>query len=254
MRLPLGSDEMLVAYLDNELSDAQRKVLESRLIEDDALAQRLALLERSNLPFKKAFEPLLQMAPIERLHQTLSPNTHQTPAVSRRNLIAAAVSFLALGVIGDRVIIYLTQPEDNWRELVAQYMALYTPETLAETPTNQALDTQLQTVGTKLGIRLAPPNITLPNATLKNARVLAYDEQHIAQITWLDKQNQPLALCITENTGRGVRKSAQVQSEQRLGMNIVYWASEAHQFMVIGHGSEEQVSQIAERLQSTIGA
>ena len=55
MRLPLGSDEMLVAYLDNELSEAQRNVLESRLLEDDALAQRLSLLERSNLPFKKAF-------------------------------------------------------------------------------------------------------------------------------------------------------------------------------------------------------
>lgn len=46
----------------------------------------------------------------------------------------------------------------------------------------------------------------------------------------------------------------QKKNEQRLGMNIVYWASANHQFMVIGHGSEEQVSQVAERLQSTIRA
>lgn len=250
MRLPLGSDEMLVAYLDNELSDAQRKVLESRLIEDDALAQRLALLERSNLPFKKAFEPLLQTAPIERLQQTLYPNSHQTPAVSRRNLVAAAVSFLALGVIGDRVIIYLTQPEDNWRELVAQYMALYTPETLAETPSNQAMDAQLHATGEQLGLVLSSSSLSLPGAVLKNARMLAYDDQKIAQITWLDEVHGPMALCITKNTGRGMQK----KNEQRLGMNIVYWASANHQFMMIGHGSEEQVSQIAERLQSTIGA
>ncbi|WP_034456866.1 anti-sigma factor family protein [Buttiauxella noackiae] len=245
MRLPLGSDEMLVAYLDNELSEEQRNVLESRLLEDDALAQRLALLERSNLPFKKAFEPLLQMAPIERLQQTLYPNTHQTPAVSRRHLIAAAVSFLALGVMGDRVIIYLTQPEDNWRELVAQYMALYTPETLAETPSNQSMDAQLRTAGEQLGLVLSSSSLSLPGAVLKNARILAYDDQQIAQITWLDEVHGPMALCITKNTGRGMQK----KNEQRLGMNIVYWASANHQFMVIGHGSEAQMNEIAGRLQ-----
>ncbi len=250
MRLPLGSDEMLVAYLDNELSDAQRKVLESRLIEDDALAQRLALLERSNLPFKKAFEPLLEMAPAGRIQQRLPAEIRKTSGVSRRNLVAAAASFLALGVIGDRVIIYLTQPEDNWRELVAQYMALYTPETLAETPSNQAVDAQLHAAGEQLGLILSYSSMSLPGAVLKNARMLAYDNQQIAQITWLDEVHGPMALCITKNTGRGMQK----KNEQRLGMNIVYWASANHQFMVIGHGSEEQVSQVAERLQSTIGA
>ena len=250
MSLPLGSDEMLVAYLDNELSDAQRKDLERRLIEDEALTQRLALLERSNLPFKTAFEPLLEMAPVKRLQQRLPPEIRKTSGVSRRNLIAAAVSFLALGVVGDRVIIHLTQPEDNWRELVAQYMALYTPETLAETPSNQAMDAQLQTTGEQLGLVLSSSSLSLPGAVLKNARMLAYDNQKIAQITWLDEVHGPMALCITKNSGRGMQK----MNEQRLGMNIVYWASANHQFMVIGHGSEEQVSQVAERLQSTIGA
>ncbi|MGK7245155.1 anti-sigma factor family protein [Buttiauxella agrestis] len=103
MSLPLNTDEMLVAYLDNELSETQRKVLESRLAKDNALAQRLALLERSNLPFKAAFEPLLELAPDEHLQQQFSAEFRKNHSVSRRNLIAAAVSFLALGVIGDRV-------------------------------------------------------------------------------------------------------------------------------------------------------
>lgn len=245
-----NTDELLVAYLDNELNAYDRAKIEERLSHDDDLAKRLAFFERSNLPFKAAFEPLLEAAPQKRLRAHL--RSPASTGVSRRNLIAAAVSFLALGVLGDRAFLYFSQPEENWRELVAQYMALYTPETLAETPTIQALEAQLQAVGTKLDIRLATSNIALPNTELKNARILAYDEQQIAQITWLDKQNQPLALCITENTGRGVRKSMQAQSEQRLGMNIVYWASETHQFMVIGHGSAPQMSEIAERLQREI--
>ncbi|MCS3604212.1 anti-sigma factor RsiW [Buttiauxella sp. BIGb0471] len=248
MRLHLGSDEMLVAYLDNELSETQRKVLESRLAKDNALAQRLALLERSNLPFKAAFEPLLELAPDEQLQQQFSPEVRKNHNVSRRNLIAAAVSLLALGVIGDRAFLHFSQPEENWRELVAQYMALYTPETLAETPTPQALDAQLKVTETQLGVTLAAASLALPNATLKNARVLAYEDRRIAQITWLESSG-PLALCITRQTGNAI----DTQSEQRLDMNIVYWASQSHQFMVIGHETPAKMSEIAERLQHGIG-
>ncbi|HEY3588738.1 MAG TPA: anti-sigma factor [Buttiauxella sp.] len=241
-----NTDELLVAYLDNELSVSERAELEERLGHDDYLAKRLAFFERTNLPFKAAFEPLLQAAPMAQLQTYLKPPA--TSAVSRRSLIAAAVSFLALGVIGDRTFLHLSQPEENWRELVAQYMALYTTETLAETPTHQALEAQLQSTGAGLSVTLAATNLTLPNATLKNARVLAYDEQRIAQITWLDAASGPLALCITRNTGTPMTP----KSEQRLGMNIVYWATPSHMFMVIGHGSKTQMNVIAEQLQQNL--
>ncbi|TNV20725.1 anti-sigma factor [Buttiauxella sp. B2] len=243
-----NTDELLVAYLDNELSVYERAELEERLSHDDYLAKRLAFFEHTSLPFKAAFEPLLEAAPLAKLQTHLKPTA--TSAVSRRSLIAAAVSFLALGVIGDRTFLHFAQPEENWRELVAQYMALYTPETLAETPTNQALEAQLQSTGTGLGVPLIAANLALPNATLKNARVLAYDEQRIAQITWLDATSGPLALCITHNTGTPMTS----QNEQRLGMNIVYWATPSHMFMVIGHGSAAQMSDIAEKLQKNISA
>lgn len=241
-----NTDELLVAYLDNELSTYERAELEERLSHDDYLLKRLALFERTSMPFKAAFEPLLEAAPLAQLQAHLNPPA--TPTMSRRSLIAAAVSFLALGVIGDRTFLHFSQPEENWRELVAQYMALYTPETLAETPTNQALEAQLQSTGTGLGVPLAAVNLTLPNATLKNARVLAYDEQRIAQITWLDATSGPLALCITRQSGKPMAP----KNEQRLGMNIVYWATPSHMFMVIGHGSAAQMREIAEQLQRNL--
>lgn len=247
MSLAKNTDELLVAYLDNELNPAERAEVELRLSHDSYLIERLAFIERSSLPFKKAFEPLLQAAPRKQLQSHLRATASM--ALSRRGLIAAAVSFLALGVIGDRTFLHFSQPEENWRELVAQYMALYTPETLGETPTAQTLDAQLLSTGEKFGMALTRQNLTLPDATLKNARILAYDEQRIAQITWLDKVHGPLALCITTNTG----KTTATQNEHRLGMNIVYWASSHHQFMVIGHNSVAQMSELAKRLQ-TIGA
>ncbi|HKM97842.1 MAG TPA: anti-sigma factor [Buttiauxella sp.] len=246
MTFTVNTDELLVAYLDNELSTMERRELEERLNHDEHLAERLALLERSNLPFKTAFAPLLEAAPQSRLQAYLTP---AKAVVSRRHLIAAAVSFLALGVMGDRAFMHFAQPEENWRALVAQYMALYTPETLVDTPSTESLENQLHTTGQQLGLALTSVKITLPDATLKNARTLAYDDRRIAQITWLDSASGPLALCITGNSGSPMA----AQNEQRLGMNIVFWADKTHQFMVIGHGSMAQINQIAQQLQRGIG-
>ncbi|ADO49054.1 anti-sigma factor family protein [[Enterobacter] lignolyticus] len=241
MTLPVGSDELLVAWLDNELDPTQRRELETRLAEDAELAQRLALFEQSSLPFKAAFEPLLNVAPVGRLLPPAAP----VFSLSRRHLIAAAVGFLALGVAGDRLLIRATREEESWRDLVARYMALYTPETLAETPSRASLETQVKMTGQQLGLPLSIDALTLPPAILKNARLLAYDEQYIAQITWLYPQAGPLALCITRNRERRIAAG----SERRLGMNIVYWASASHQFMVIGHNPEAQMRDLAAVLQ-----
>lgn len=41
------TDELLAAYLDNELSDAERAAVETRLVEDDTFRQRLDELDRA---------------------------------------------------------------------------------------------------------------------------------------------------------------------------------------------------------------
>ncbi|TFZ49084.1 anti-sigma factor [Serratia proteamaculans] len=245
-----AADELLVAYLDNQLDPRQRQLLEQRLIEEPALAERLSLLARSSLPFKQAFAPLLDEAPVQRL-RAAAPLTAPVPqrGVSRRSLIAAAVGFLALGIAGDRAYLQLSQPEDNWRGLVAQYMALYTPETLAGfDDTTTQITHQLQQTGDRLGIALSVPKLMLSGAELKNARVLAYDDRRIAQLTWLDAQFGALALCIVQQPG----KPQSAQSERRQGMNVVYWADGHHGFMLIGHNPAPEMAALAERLQRSL--
>jgi len=67
-RLPIPfPDEVLVAWLDNQLSDAQREQFAQRLQSDEALADRLSQLSYSNLPFHEAYEPLLDFANCSRL-------------------------------------------------------------------------------------------------------------------------------------------------------------------------------------------
>lgn len=242
-RLPIPfPDDVLVAWLDNQLSDAQREQFAQRLQNDDILAERVTQLSYSNLPFHDAFEPMLADAPLTNLQARLNAIPDPVPSssaamrgVSRRHLLAAAVSFLAVGVAVGRYVLPPETPENdlNWRNLVAQYMSLYSADTLADINESAAQQQQeLRRVNGALGTDLTVEQLALQGATLKNARLLNYDQYTIAQITYLDPSYGPMALCITRSSQRG--DTAQ-QSEIRRGMNVIYWRTKGYNYMLIGH-------------------
>lgn len=277
---PPLTDEMLVAYLDQQLSATRRAQVEQQLADDPALAERLAWLARSSLPFGAAYAGLLARAPVVRLRERLSASpagpailarrehdaassepitTPHEPAkargaasqpnLSRRQLIAAAVACLAVGAVAGRFSLLLStrdESEGNWRDRVAQYMSLYTRESFADMPvTPQQLRRQLQHVGTRLGLVLDPDRVHLPGAELRFARLLSYDRQPIAQIAYLDGVGHPLALCITPAQA-GVAVGEATKTETRRGLNVVYWSARGLDFMLIGHGSSPELRGLAE--------
>ncbi len=298
-------DELLVAYLDNELDVGQRRQIEQRLSDDPQLAERLALLDQASLPFSAAYAVMLHQAPAARLQARLDsltgtgapngadrpdglevpsgvdqpddpdmpngldrhdgldiPNDVDRPAertpitapaagrgISRRNLMAAAVAGLAVGIVGGRLSSGLFAPaghQDNWRDLVAEYMSLYTDETFADTATSPDLQQQqLKTVGARLGLTLDPGRLSLPGAELKFARLLSYDRQPIAQIAYLDERHGPLALCITRAADG---RQDEPENEVLRGMNVVYWATGGHRYMLIGHNPPAELNALAQKL------
>lgn len=251
------ADTLLVAYLDNELDDEQRHMLALRLGQDGALVKRLATLQQSQLDFEAAFEPLLAQAPIASLQANLDVLVKKTPqpinnGVSRRSLLAAAVSFLVLGAgVGRYILAPLPDEEDShWRSLVAQYMSLYTADTLADIPDSPAQrQVELNRVAKDVGLTVTPQQLQLQGAQLKNARILRYDEYNIAQISWLDEKYGPLALCITRSEHEGNIAQA---AEVRRGMNVIYWRHAGFNFMLIGHAPAGDIQMQGERLLDTL--
>jgi anti-sigma factor RsiW len=249
------SDEQLVAYLDGQLSSEERLRIDSALANDEALEQRLEWLSSSDLPFQSAYADLLDQAPQDRLTAMLTglPAPATGAPLTRRRFIAAAAGFLLAGVAADRLFLgwqaSSRKTETNWRGLVADYMALYTPQTLDHLPTDDASQrAQLQTLSQRLGLALEPAQLTLPGPALKRAQLLEYDGVPIAQITYLDPVHGPLALCITRSK-TGTRHPA---TEQRNGMNIVYWSGMHHAFMVIGYNPMSELEIMARLFGSRI--
>ncbi|WP_283195355.1 anti-sigma factor [Rhizobium sp. AN80A] len=247
----IPSDEELTAYLDGELPPTEAARLEALLETDAELAARLEFLSRASLPFAQAFDPLLSQAPkteLEAILSRLSATPVATPAPSRRRFIGALAACLVAGVIADRAFIGVsrqlaaTDENSEWRATVAEYIALYTPETLAgPVPSLASQQAQLAAVEARLGLSLSPEAVALSGIDFKRAMLLQYDDKPLAQLAYLDPETGPLALCIVRSDD-GARPP---NVEARKGMNVIYWSDKTHAFMLIGHASLERMKVLA---------
>ncbi len=255
------SDAELVAYLDGELSPAESVRIGQRLTTDEQLAARVEHLMAGGRPFRQAFEPLLAQAPVDKLDAMLdaalarpNPRVRLRPLLVRvRPALAAAAAALMIAGVGlDRLVIApigaaLTasggNPDgsDDWRSAVAQYLALYTRDTLADMRDGPGDSRQqLASLGERLGLSLTPTRVDLPALPLKRADLYDYDDKPLAFLAYLDPRSGPVALCITTGGGSDVRRV-----ERRGDMNIVYWSQGRHRFMLIGRASSGTLQALA---------
>lgn len=251
------ADEAIVAWLDGEMRADEALAFENELKRSEALSARTAELMKSNQPFAEAFAPMLDDAPLERMAPCLAhllATTPSAPQVSRRALIAASVSFLLVGSsIGflARPAIKAEQGEsEKIRELEAQYMSLYSAETLADVDSSPpVLQQSLARTARDLDLHFTPAQLTLPEATLKSVRMLRYDDALITQIAWNHSSYGPMALCISREDHQQTTDLAQ---EKRQGMNVVWWHKAGYQYVLIGRNPAQQLKKTAQALMQAI--
>ncbi|AGS20609.1 anti-sigma factor family protein [Rhizobium etli] len=256
------SDEDLTAFIDGELTAEDAAQIEAIVKEDESVAERLEFLARASLPFEQAFAPLLQEAPREKLERMLEaiparedPKAVSAPAASRRRFLAALAASLVAGIAIDRAVLGLGRgfsakdESSEWRAVVADYISLYTAETLAgPTPAGESQAAQLAPLDDKLGLSLSPEAVSLPGVDFKRALLLQYDGKPLAQIAYLDPETGPMALCIVQSDAGP--KAPDLES--RKGMNVVYWSNGRHAFMLIGRIPGSRVQELAESVRSRL--
>ncbi|ELP5689265.1 MULTISPECIES: anti-sigma factor family protein [Enterobacter] len=250
------NDEAIVAWIDGEMCHADAQKFEEQLRRDERLSGRTAELMKSNADYPGAFGAMLDDAPLEKMQARLAELPDPKPAtpagVSRRALIAASVSFLVVGSgvgYGLRPAFAPSDENAHIRDLEAQYMSLYSVETLLDMDSApHVLQRGLERAAQDIGLQLQASQLILHGAELKMVRMLRYETTSIAQIAWINADYGPMALCIspTEQT------TTAAQQEQRHDMNLVWWQKAGYQFVLIGRNPLPQLRGNAEQLQSLI--
>ncbi|WP_349957522.1 anti-sigma factor [Rhizobium sp. ZPR3] len=248
------TDEQLTAFIDGELNAVDRDRIEGLIASDERVAERFDVLSRSTLPFAEAFQPMLAEAPAAKLDAMLAaiPSSRESKVraagIGRRGFLAAMAASFVAAIAIDRAVIgighRLSKPDEDseWRAAVAEYLSLYTADTLSAPAGDHAQQVaQLNGVGARLGLPLKPEEVAMPGVEFKRALILNYDSRPLAQITYLDPESGPMALCIVQST----KGAAAPDMENRRGMNVVYWSSATHAFMLIGHAPIDRMQQLA---------
>ncbi|PWC83014.1 hypothetical protein TSH100_21690 [Azospirillum sp. TSH100] len=267
---PITSDEDLTAFIDGELEEEHRARLLDLMERDPAVAARVEHLSRASLPFGEAFQPLLDAAPTADLQRRLDGMSVPPVAanadvpLTRRRLFGAIAASVAAGVLGDRMLVRLLGAGDgddladddggpdrerHWHGVVAQYMGLYTRETLgSSTPGRDAQSAQLAALNRPLNLSLTPEAVEVAGAEFRRAQILSYDDMPLAQITYLDPRSGPLALCILRRPGtvRGV------EQEVRGGLSIAYWTGPDHAALLIGRLPPQELTAKAEAVRGRL--
>lgn len=254
---PPYSDDAIVAWIDGEMCRADAQQFEEQMKSDERLSVRTAELMKSSQDFAGAFASLLDDAPLETMQARLAaiPDPQSSPpaGVSRRALIAASVSFLMVGSGLGYLMRPASAPADentHIRDLEAQYMSLYSVETLLDMDsTTPVLQRGLERAAQDIGLKLHMSQLVLQGAELKMVRMLRYETTSIAQIAWINADYGPMALCISPVDEK---TTASLRQELRHSMNLAWWQEAGYQFVLIGRNPPSHLRGNAEQLQRLI--
>ena len=268
------SDDRLVAYIDGELSPDERATVAHAMEENPQLRERLEFLDAGGRPFAQAFDLLLDAAPDARLQAMfagLIDGAQTRPVLEEEENVVplrrpatrpgmqpiwriAAAASVVLTVFGGGVItgaimrrepaqpIVEDQATRNWMEAVAQYVSLFSEQTLAGMPADAASrEAGLRRVSTALGINLSPEKLALPSLAFRGTQLLQLEGKPLAQIAFLSDTGKPVAICIIKTS----RPPEAPAPERKQGLNIIHWIANGYGFMVIGDMPQDALQRIS---------
>jgi anti-sigma factor RsiW len=266
-------DASLIALVDGKLEGEARDALTTRLEADSELRARLERLAAGGLPFRSAFDAVLDEAPVTRMRARLDAIADAGPAARlgaflplkdktresaprltgiRLREVAAGIGvcLLAAGV-GAWIALNLgpSGAEEDWRLAVEQYTNLFTNETFSPLNPDASLQAnELAFVGARVGAHLTPENVALTGLRFTVAFMLAYRGSPLGAIAYVNTAGEPVLLCIIANQS----PDAPTRSERRGDLSLASWSRGERGYLVIGRIPEERAAALAQSLEGRI--
>ena len=265
---PPVSDEILTAYLDGEIPGEKHETMTALIAQDQVLQQRLGRLQVEFDDVAQVFQQLRvpdfseQIAVINAAANRKAGDGKVSALWTPiRTAIAAGivVATFAAGMFVNQLntdvnnspsiqVVTAEEPTKKpakipgWRQSVANYVSLYTSETINRV--GASLESQHQNLvllSQDVGLSLSSENLAVDELSYKRGQILDLRGKPLVQLAYLYQNKTPVAFCIIKST----KGKKTMQFEQRNGMQIAHWSSESHGFMVIGDVPEEELAKLA---------
>ncbi len=250
--LPID-DALLAAYVDGELDPITRRRVDDLLEQNAAVRDRVAMFRRSRDLLRSAFSEAEYMAPPEwlvaRTKRILKPGLRLRQAWWALP-VAASIAGLVVGNVALPKNFGIGQSAssklDYLLEEVREYHAVFARETehVVEVPASRR-DHIEEWLGNRVHYPFTVPDLTARSLTFLGARLIAIGGGVVAQLMYIDRHGEHIALCVafTED-----RLDAPMQSIQKAGLRVMGLAEGHHAFFVAGPKFNPELEALARSL------
>ena len=261
--MPMPDDKLLCALADGELDANAARDIEALAERHPAVRERIALYRRSGDLLRAALSDADFADVPRRLEDTIDralrrkQDRSKKPAWLRQASVAAA---LMVGIAsGAAITRYVEHGAVLPRSAVAAVMhevAEYHPvyarevEHLAEVPASRREHIEAW-LGERLGLALKAPDLGAYGLTFHGARLVALQDQVLAQLMYTDEADRRLALCVTRLVGS---PSDAIETIVENGLKLRGLSRGRHVFLVVGPAEAPAIDRVAPRLPALLAS
>lgn len=239
------TDADLLSYLRGDGDPATAGAIEADLTRDAALEERLMALDPIAEPIKAAFDGVAPADPAAFVPETPAQAPSRWPH---------ALTLVAAGLVGAAVMFgtfNLRSPAPDWRMQVANYQALYGPETVGGALLSaEERAFQTEQAGAKIALAgLEAVTGVTPDLTHVRTQILQVDGTPLAQIVFRTADGQPVALCGLPHSGAS---SDAIAVMDRADLASAAFETAGHSWLLIGTDDLDFIATQAEVFQAAL--
>jgi anti-sigma factor RsiW len=267
-------EETLRAFVDGELSPAERSRVEAVLSNSADLKRTADAMHASRVPYRAAFDAQSLPSMPAALQQHLAnlsaaagvaaPSSQAKPSHwNRLALLGMGVGIAAAFAAGVTLnpnlfhgkqsspeIIAATNSETApWVQAIASYQALYVRETVDRMTDNaEHAQTILRNFEAKEKAKLTVPNLMHAGLEFKRIQLLGFGDRQLVQMAYLPSvpsEGKPGALCVLRSTNA---KDAAPTARRIENLSIVTWQKDQLAFVLALDMPIEQALKIGQKL------
>lgn len=232
----------LHAYVDGRLEAARRAEIESWLADNADDAERVTAWRRHKEALHAAFDDALEEAVPERLLRAARP------ARNRLWAIAAAVSWLSIGVLAGFILRGAPRaaaPATTLAHSAAIAHVVYSPE--VRHPVEVGADQEahlVQWLSKRLGSTLKVPHFSAEGFDLVGGRLLPGEQGPVAQFMYQDAAGRRLTLYVRSDAAENRETAFRYAIEGKVG--VFYWLDGRLGYALSGELPREQLLRLSE--------